>query len=241
MGLALADGGHDEERSRRGAAAGPLAQARSPHGISTCAGSPAIHRCWARWTTLNDFFHLTDRPYETLRPGARSYQTPYLAQAVARRERRADRAAAPSPSAARRGWRRHGPSRRSRGRSRRPRPRAASRAGSSARSARARGIEDLIETSRHDEAVTRPARVEPVWSAALARGIAGTSARPDRRAARPGYLVINPLSVAAASGRDLARRGPRPASRRPATGRPVHRGRRLGRRRPAGSRLRLGP
>ena len=21
-----------------------------------------------RWTTLNDFFHLTDRPYETLRP-----------------------------------------------------------------------------------------------------------------------------------------------------------------------------
>ena len=40
-----------------------------------------------RWTTLNDFFHLTDRPYETLRPEPDQYQTPYLAQAVAQRER----------------------------------------------------------------------------------------------------------------------------------------------------------
>ncbi len=40
-----------------------------------------------RWTTLNDFFHLTDRPYETFRPEPDSYATPYLAQAVARRER----------------------------------------------------------------------------------------------------------------------------------------------------------
>ena len=40
-----------------------------------------------RWTTLNDFFHLTDRPYESLRPEPDLYQTPYLAQAVAKRER----------------------------------------------------------------------------------------------------------------------------------------------------------
>ena len=38
-----------------------------------------------RWTTLNDFFHLTDRPYESLRPEPDVYQTPYLAQAVAKR------------------------------------------------------------------------------------------------------------------------------------------------------------
>ena len=39
-----------------------------------------------RWTTLNDFFHLTDRPYESLRPEPDLYQTPYLAQAVAKGE-----------------------------------------------------------------------------------------------------------------------------------------------------------
>ena len=39
-----------------------------------------------RWTTLNDFFHLTDRPYETFRPDPDAYATPYLAQAVARRD-----------------------------------------------------------------------------------------------------------------------------------------------------------
>ncbi len=39
-----------------------------------------------RWTTLNDFFHLTDRPYEAFRPDPDAYATPYLAQAVAKRE-----------------------------------------------------------------------------------------------------------------------------------------------------------
>ena len=38
----------------------------------------------ARWTTLNDFFHLTDRPYETFSPEPDEYVTPYLTQAVAR-------------------------------------------------------------------------------------------------------------------------------------------------------------
>jgi alpha-mannosidase len=36
-----------------------------------------------RWSTLNDFFHLTDRPYETFRPEIDRYVSPYLAQAVA--------------------------------------------------------------------------------------------------------------------------------------------------------------
>ncbi len=40
----------------------------------------------ARFSTVNDFFHLTDRPYETFRPDPDHYQTPYLAQAAARRE-----------------------------------------------------------------------------------------------------------------------------------------------------------
>ena len=39
-----------------------------------------------RWTTLNDFFHLTDRPYEAFRPEPDHYRTPYLAQVVSRRE-----------------------------------------------------------------------------------------------------------------------------------------------------------
>ena len=35
-----------------------------------------------RWTTLNDFFHQTDRPYETMRPETDTYQSPYLTQSV---------------------------------------------------------------------------------------------------------------------------------------------------------------
>ena len=42
--------------------------ARSPPGISTCAGSPTYSPVLGRWVTLNDYFHLTDRPYETFRP-----------------------------------------------------------------------------------------------------------------------------------------------------------------------------
>jgi alpha-mannosidase len=39
-----------------------------------------------RFTTLSDFFHLTDRPYESFRPEPDAYQSPYLSQAVARRD-----------------------------------------------------------------------------------------------------------------------------------------------------------
>ena len=36
-----------------------------------------------RWVTLNDYFHLTDRPWETMRPELDEFSTPYLAQNVA--------------------------------------------------------------------------------------------------------------------------------------------------------------
>src|SRR5262249_45950686 len=37
-----------------------------------------------RWSTVNDFFQLTDRPYETFRPDPDSYVAPYLLQAAER-------------------------------------------------------------------------------------------------------------------------------------------------------------
>ncbi len=100
VACALAAGGDDEERPRRRAPAGPLAQARSPRGISTCAGPPAIRPVLGRWTTLNDFFHLTDRPYETFRP-----EPDLVSDAVSGAGRgparsRADRAAGPPSPAA---------------------------------------------------------------------------------------------------------------------------------------------
>src|SRR5581483_5490309 len=42
----------------------------------------------ARWTTLNDYFHLTDRPFETFHGEPDQYETPYLSQAAARRDDR---------------------------------------------------------------------------------------------------------------------------------------------------------
>ena len=59
---------------------------RLRRGSSTCGEAGSYSPVLGRWTTLNDFFHLTDRPYESLRPEPDLYQTPYLAQAVAKRE-----------------------------------------------------------------------------------------------------------------------------------------------------------
>jgi alpha-mannosidase len=39
---------------------------------------------FGRWTTAADYFHLSDRPWDTLRPAVDDYQSPYLAQAVRR-------------------------------------------------------------------------------------------------------------------------------------------------------------
>jgi alpha-mannosidase len=148
-----------------------------------------------RWTTLNDFFHLTDRPYDTVRPEADSYQSPYLAQAAARREfepigrlarhhrlrarveaARATHALARAIAASTAG--------------------AAAVAGDQTDQPDIGEIETLIETGRHDEATTALGRAEPVCSAALAREIVGTpSPGATASAHRAGYLVINPLNV----------------------------------------------
>ena len=150
-----------------------------------------------RWTTLNDFFHLTDRPYETFRPEPDKYQTPYLAQAVARREPRADRAAGPSSSAA--GAARGGADdpcagagdRVVHGRSSDGRP---------ATPADLPPIDGNRKPDRDAAVTTRPRphwresnRPGPrPWRADIARHV-----DPDRSASagRPGYLVINPLNV----------------------------------------------
>jgi alpha-mannosidase len=142
-----------------------------------------------RWTTLNDFFHQTDRPYETFRPEPDSYITPFLAQAAARRD----------PSAISKFARQH-------------KLRAQLEAGR-AIEAMARAIasatteqiaagdpafvtiEEQIETRKFAEAQAGLETSVPSWGERLADGIikAATS-RPDS-SKRPGYLVINPLGV----------------------------------------------
>jgi alpha-mannosidase len=147
-----------------------------------------------RWTTLNDFFHLTDRPYETMRQEPDTYQTPYLAQSVARREGepigrlarhhrlRARLEAARAVHALARAIASSSE--------------AAIDAGELPDLPKLEEIENLIETGRHDEAATAVALVETGWPAVLARGIAGTSAGVRSASAPcPGYLVINPLNV----------------------------------------------
>jgi alpha-mannosidase len=149
--------------------------------------SPAF----GRWVTLNDYFHHTDRPYETFRPDPDSYVTPYLAQAVARGEARPiSRLARHHGLRARREaqeWLRAlalGISAAAHGTPFRP-----------------EGIVDddgehlvtAIENGRHDEASADLDRCEPIWAEALCRAILGT--RPAAAKARPGYLVLNPLGV----------------------------------------------
>ncbi len=146
-----------------------------------------------RWVTLNDYFHLTDRPYETFRPEPDSYLSPYLAQAAASRDpepisrlarhhrlrARFDtmewtRATALAISAAATG----SP----------PTPEAVSAQTDPA------SIENLIETGRHGDAGSGLDALESFWAGQLARGI--LAARPGGSGpARAGYLVINPLCV----------------------------------------------
>jgi alpha-mannosidase len=150
-----------------------------------------------RWTTLNDFFQLTDRPYETFRPEGDDYQTPYLSQGVGRREdrpitrisrhhrMRARLEAARSMQALARAI-------------------ACSAVGTVAEPEAPEGltaleeIESLIETGRQDEAGTALNQVEPAWAQILARRIAGAASGVAAGATdvrRPGYLVLNPLNV----------------------------------------------
>jgi alpha-mannosidase len=146
--------------------------------------SPVLARC----VTLNDYFHLTDRPYESFRPEPDAYVTPYLAQSVARRD--------PEPISRRAAH-----------------ARFRARCGTlSAVRALAlailpaeslpppgdyspSGLEEAIETGRFVEARETMEREEPAWCGALARGIVGDVGGSGGDGGRPGYLVFNPLGL----------------------------------------------
>lgn len=138
----------------------------------------------ARWVTLSDYFHLTDRPYESFRPKLDEYVTPYLAQAAARQD--------PAPIS---------------GRAAHARLRArvdglhwlrgvATALGGSGHeagsdSARISALEKKLECGHFAEAKSELSREEPAAAEALARLVIG-----EAREGRPGYLVLNPLGVA---------------------------------------------
>jgi alpha-mannosidase len=150
------------------------------------------------WTTLNDFFHLTNRPYESLRPEPDVYQTPYLTQAVAKRE------SEPIGRLARH--------HKLRAQFDSVRSIAALAQVISLLSASGtlepdmtstalafEEVENLIETGRHGEAATALALLEIKWSKLLANGILGSTISGETDAEsqhRPGYMVFNPSSVA---------------------------------------------
>ena len=172
-----------------------------------------------RWTTLNDFFHLTDRPYETFRPEPDGYATPYLAQAVAQR------ASEPVSRLARhhRFRRRLEAARMIQGLAR---ALASSAAGTPAGAEMdgdippLEGIEDGIERHGPEVAATALDRALPAWAKSLTRLIVGAGSAGIGR--RRGYLVTQPPGRAPTCRRSPARCGARPASRGAAPRRAVH-------------------
>ncbi len=134
-----------------------------------------------RQTTVNDFFHLTDRPFDAFKPTVDDYVTPYLEQAIKRGDltpisARADHA--------------------------RLRARfdgvETMRALAKALQQEPEGaetdlseIEASIEMGRRDEAIAPLDQAEERWSRALALGMVGASEE-----GRPGYLIVNPVGVA---------------------------------------------
>ena len=134
----------------------------------------------ARWTTLNDYFHLTDRPFESFRGEPDQYETPFLAQAVARGDtrpisRRVEHARLRARLDAVGALRALASSLSSEGLDAEDGPSA---------------VEDAVEEGRLDEARSGLDRLEPVWARALARRIVG-----EGTAGRSGYLVLNPLGI----------------------------------------------
>lgn len=134
----------------------------------------------ARMVTLNDYFHLTDRPFELFGPEPDAYVTPYLSQAVTRKDtwpvsRRPEHA--------------------------RLRARVdaltalcatAEALGSEDRAVEElKGLELALETDDLDTARERLDRLEPLWTAELARKLVGEGTE-----GRPGFLVINPVGIA---------------------------------------------
>ena len=155
------------------------------------AYSPVIGRC----VTLNDFFHLTDRPYETFSPEPDEYVTPYLSQAVARKD--------PKPISFK---------------AEHARLRAkidglstlaslAEALGTAAGvndalgdtgsaepvapSARLFEAETLLETGQLEAASQKIEALSPGWAEAVAKGVLASAP-----SGRPGYLVLNPSGVA---------------------------------------------
>jgi alpha-mannosidase len=134
-----------------------------------------------RPSTVNDFFHQTDRPYETFQVTLDEYVTPYLDQAVRRNNLQ--------PISAR--------AEHARLRARldaieatkalalaltqepaEPRPSLTD-------------VEESLESGRHNEASAALDQAEAAWSEAIGRGIVGA-----KQEGRPGYLIVNPVGVA---------------------------------------------
>lgn len=130
----------------------------------------------ARRVTLADYFHLTDRPFETFRPPLDEYATPYLSQAVARRDD------APISKRARHARRR---------------ARFDALEGLRALAVALRAIEpaaDLNELEAAVEGVEEPADLstfEEEIGRTLALAVAG-----DSTSGRAGFLAFNPLGIA---------------------------------------------
>ena len=134
-----------------------------------------------RLTTVNDFFHLTDRPFESFRVGLDEYVTPYLDQAVRR--------GSPRPISAR-----------VEHTSLRARLDAVEATKALAlalgqdppeRGPETPGIEEAAETGRRDEATTALDQAEMIWPLAASRGIVGSGSGGPT-----GYLIINPVGIA---------------------------------------------
>jgi alpha-mannosidase len=138
----------------------------------------------ARLVTLTDYFHLTDRPYESIRPRLDDYRAPYLAQACS--------AGAIDPIGRR--------VRKAKLRARLDALEFVSAVASALSAPRAeleesdpdpQTIEDRLESGDLEFAEKALDRQESPRARALARAIVGFS-----ESGRPGYLVINPSCVA---------------------------------------------
>jgi alpha-mannosidase len=158
-----------------------------------------------RWATLNDFFHLSDRPYETFRPESDQYVTPYLQQAVAKGEAQPvtwlashHRLRARLETA----WLLQAFARAIAAASKQ-----SSQTKPSAADAEAPGrldeIEALIETDRHAEAETGLTEAIAIEAGDLTNRLVRSASGPDSMSAnaspplsaRPGYLVLNPVGL----------------------------------------------
>jgi alpha-mannosidase len=134
-----------------------------------------------RSSTVNDFFHQTDRPFETFQVALDEYVTPYLDQAVRRNSLQ--------PISAR--------AEHARQRARLDAVEASKALAQALAQEPAElapiltEVEESLESGRGDEASAALDQAEAAWSEALCRGIVGA-----KQEGRPGYLIVNPVGVA---------------------------------------------